>query len=359
MAVALSLTWNPQAFFSQGYRRHPYQWTYQYGFNVPFAPPVNADPRTHHLWHQASQIFRFFDKDWNGRMGHSEFRRALCHTGYNVPEWEADRLFAMVDVDRSGKVTEQEFAEFWVFSHGGAPFQITSYGAPGYPAAVPAAYPAPMPGMMPGAMPGVMPGAYPPPVAYPPAYPPAAYPGAPMAGGAAMSFSWSPQYLTAYQRHPYQWNYVYGMNVPFQPPLNADPRTHHLWYQASQIFRAFDKDWNGRLSHKEFNRALNYTGYRLPEWETDRLFFMVDTDRSGKITEYEFAEFWVYAHGGSPFHLQSYQTTTTTTTAAYPGAPMPGVPMPGAVPYGGAVGVNVGVGGYGASVQFSAAAPGY
>jgi len=109
-----------------------------------------------------------------------------------------------------------------------------------------------------------------------------------------------------YQRHPYQWNYTYGQGSVFQPPLNSDPRTHHLWHQASQIFRHYDKNWDGGLSHHEFRKALNHTGYNVSHDECDRLFWLIDTNRSDRLSEQEFAEFWVYVHGGSPYHLQGY-----------------------------------------------------
>ncbi len=43
--------------------------------------------------------------------------------------------------------------------------------------------------------------------------------------------------------------------------------------------------------------ALYLAGYFVNRDDADRIFWMVDRDRSGRINEYEWCEFWVYAHG--------------------------------------------------------------
>jgi len=81
--------------------------------------PVGVDPRIQQLFSQGSMIFRIFDTDFSGTLKPKEFRNAMRHNGYNIPEFELDRMFAMVDTDRSGRLSEREFCEFWVYSHGG------------------------------------------------------------------------------------------------------------------------------------------------------------------------------------------------------------------------------------------------
>jgi len=39
------------------------------------------------------------------------------------------------------------------------------------------------------------------------------------------------------------------------------------------------------LKGKEFRKALQHTGYAVSEAECDRLFYLVDTDHSGRISE--------------------------------------------------------------------------
>jgi len=71
---------------------------------------------------QGSQLFRQFDKDGNGKMSRFEFHRALMQiSGFRCTEHEAEVLFYKIDIDRSNNLSEQEFVEFWVVSHGGLP----------------------------------------------------------------------------------------------------------------------------------------------------------------------------------------------------------------------------------------------
>jgi hypothetical protein len=42
----------------------------------------------------------------------------LREKGYGISEDESDRIFSLIDLDRSGKLNEMEFAEFWVYVHG-------------------------------------------------------------------------------------------------------------------------------------------------------------------------------------------------------------------------------------------------
>jgi len=65
------------------------------------------------------------------------------------------------------------------------------------------------------------------------------------------------------------------------------------------------------------------------KWDRKRLFMMVDTDRSGRISEREFCEYYLYAirYGGfNPPAMGGYG-------APMMGAPMMGGPMMGAPMY--------------------------
>jgi len=108
------------------------------------------------------------------------------------------------------------------------------------------------------------------------------------------TFSMPQQYV----RPTVQWtNYSYGANVPFQPPMGIPQNAAPLFYQASQIFRAYDKDWNGQLTHKEFRKAMRHCGYNVTEEWCDSIFSQIDANRSGRIDEREFCEFWAASHG--------------------------------------------------------------
>jgi hypothetical protein len=49
-------------------------------------------------------------------MGKREFKNALRYLGFNnVGRMEMRNLFNLADQNRSGKIDEREFCEFWVF----------------------------------------------------------------------------------------------------------------------------------------------------------------------------------------------------------------------------------------------------
>jgi len=62
--------------------------------------------------------------------------------------------------------------------------------------------------------------------------------------------------------------------------------------QASQIFRNVDVNWSGALDKREFKRAMMMLGMTFNPHEAKQLFYLADTDRSGRINEREFCEFW-------------------------------------------------------------------
>jgi Ca2+-binding EF-hand superfamily protein len=329
------------------YVRQQYQWpAYQYGAGMPFQPPIGIDPRIAQLFIQASQIFRAYDRDWSGQLSHKEFHKAMRHTGYALNDFQCDQLFSMVDQNRSGRIDEREFCEFWAYTHGAVP-------QPGYGGAMPGVgvqmgapgvmpMQQPMMVQQPGMMPGQPYGAQPmmgqqPYMAQQPMMPQQPMmSGQPMMAGGAMGAVGGFQFNipTSYVRPQVQWaNYTYAPGAPFQPPMGINPNVSQLFMQGSQIFRAYDRDWSGQLSHKEFAKAMRHTGYAINDFQIDQLFAMVDSNRSGRIDEREFCEFWAYTHGafaggvgvGSP--MMPGQTY---------GQPMMGQPAP--------VGFNVNVG---------------
>jgi len=64
--------------------------------------------------------------------------------------------------------------------------------------------------------------------------------------------------------------------------------------RGSCVFRNYDRDYSGTLEFHAFMNAMMHLGYRVDPYQMQNLFYMVDTDRSGRLSEREFAEFWVY-----------------------------------------------------------------
>jgi len=99
----------------------------------------------------------------------------------------------------------------------------------------------------------------------------------------------------AWNRYSYNYgNSMYSRQQPFFLPLGISPHVSNLMMQGSAIFRAADTDWSGFLSKKEWKRAMRQLGIAFSKFEAKQLFYLCDTDRSGRISEREFVEFWVY-----------------------------------------------------------------
>jgi hypothetical protein len=98
-----------------------------------------------------------------------------------------------------------------------------------------------------------------------------------------------------YNRVFYQWYGPYqDPRMPFQPPMGVPPHIAGLFMEASCVFRNYDRDFSGTLEFHEFQNAMFHLGYRIDPYTLQNLFYMVDTDRSGRLSEREFSEFWVY-----------------------------------------------------------------
>jgi len=80
--------------------------------------------------------------------------------------------------------------------------------------------------------------------------------------------------------------------------MGIDPNVQALFMQGSQIFRQYDRDYSGQLDRREFAHAMRGLGLGWSEYDCNRLFAIADTDRSGRISEREFCEFWVYLKRG-------------------------------------------------------------
>jgi len=127
----------------QTYTRVTYQYSDHYSRHMPFMVPYGVDPQTAMLMQQASAIFRQFDHNHSGSLDFKEWKRAMKALNYYMSKHDKHRLFQLVDRDYSGRISEREFVEYWVYSRGmgtqgyGAPsYGAPAYGAPGYGAPV-------------------------------------------------------------------------------------------------------------------------------------------------------------------------------------------------------------------------------
>lgn len=148
------------------------------------------------------------------------------------------------------------------------------------------------------------------PVQYAPQYPPVAqYPpvqmaapvyappvqsyGIPAYGAASVSYVMIPQ---TYMRPTYSYAGAYSPYAQFVLPMGLPPHLAHKMMQASQVFRMFDTNHSGSLSKKEWKRAMWSMGYYMSKHDAKRLFYMIDRDCSGHISEREFCEYWISTH---------------------------------------------------------------
>jgi len=117
-----------------------------------------------------------------------------------------------------------------------------------------------------------------------------------MGGGGFSSFTMP----TVWSRTSFNYNNMpYDRRMPFMAPFGVSPAIAQLFMYASQIFRQFDMNFSGSLDPMEFRQAIWALGWQLPEFEVQRLWFVADSDRSGRISEREFCEFWVYINSTS------------------------------------------------------------
>jgi len=113
-------------------------------------------------------------------------------------------------------------------------------------------------------------------------------------GGGVTQTTTTYQVPSMWNRVSYNYGGMYSRHSPFMVPLGVSSNIAPLFMQASQIFRTFDTNFSGSLDMMEFHRAISALGWMLPFHEVQRLFMVADSDRSGRINEREFCEFWVY-----------------------------------------------------------------
>jgi hypothetical protein len=103
-----------------------------------------------------------------------------------------------------------------------------------------------------------------------------------------------PSLPNMWNRHSYNYQGQYNRQMPFMPPMGVAPQVANLFGQASQVFRNVDANWSGALDKREWKNAMRMLGITFNPHEAKQLFYMADTDRSGRISEREFCEFWVW-----------------------------------------------------------------
>jgi Ca2+-binding EF-hand superfamily protein len=91
----------------------------------------------------------------------------------------------------------------------------------------------------------------------------------------------------------YQYSSSYSPYAAFTIPIGLPPHLAQKMMQASAAFRYFDKDRSGNLDKKEFKKAMRHLGYPFSKGQCKQIFWMIDRDHSGFISEREFCEFWV------------------------------------------------------------------
>jgi hypothetical protein len=140
-------------------------------------------------------------------------------------------------------------------------------------------------------------------------------------GGAAQAYVSIPQ---SYSRVTYSYPSFYDRRMDFMIPFGVDPATAGLFMQASAIFRQFDIDYSGTLDLYEWKRAMFALGYYMSDYDCNVLFMMIDTDRSGRIGEREFCEYWAYSRRSyapppmmAPHPVAYHPPPVTTTTTTY------------------------------------------
>jgi hypothetical protein len=100
----------------------------------------------------------------------------------------------------------------------------------------------------------------------------------------------------AVARPVYQYPVAYMPGQAFVMPIGISPHLAAKMMQASAAFRMFDTNWSGSLSKKEWKRALRYLGYHVPKGYARAMFYSVDRNMSGHISEREFCEWWIHTH---------------------------------------------------------------
>jgi len=114
-----------------------------------------------------------------------------------------------------------------------------------------------------------------------------------------LSYVSYPTYPSAYPiswvRPSYEYLEEYYPHIEFVIPVGLPPHLSAKMMQASAAFRMFDTNRSGSLSKKEWKRALRYLGYPVSKGTAKHMFYAIDTNYSGRISEREFCEWWITA----------------------------------------------------------------
>eukprot|EP01113_Clastostelium_recurvatum_P037660 TRINITY_DN5530_c0_g1_i4.p1 TRINITY_DN5530_c0_g1~~TRINITY_DN5530_c0_g1_i4.p1 ORF type:complete len:402 (+),score=69.79 TRINITY_DN5530_c0_g1_i4:66-1271(+) len=104
--------------------------------------------------------------------------------------------------------------------------------------------------------------------------------------GSQMMYAQTPYMMMA---PPPTYVYEQAFVVPSYIPLDL----HDRMMEASMVFRMFDYNMSGRLSRSEWKQALRHMGYVIPKGHSKWLFYQIDTNHTGFISEWEFCNWWI------------------------------------------------------------------
>jgi Ca2+-binding EF-hand superfamily protein len=62
---------------------------------------------------KASEQFRKCDQDNGGTLDKTEWKKCVRELKCNIPEQDLDGLFDRIDKDKSGRISEREFCEWY------------------------------------------------------------------------------------------------------------------------------------------------------------------------------------------------------------------------------------------------------
>ena len=231
------------------------------------SPPV-ALPET--AKDRATRIWRAIDVDGSGYIQRDELLRHVMATG--VDQMTADRVFAAIDTNHDGQIELSEWLAVYA-----ADSLLDKAAEALAPRAAPASSAAQAPSLVQGEEVQVIsPASYAAPVAPTPvaptpvaAAPVAAAPVAPTPVAAAPvaaadSASESAEHASSMQEQ-----------------LKAALAAQHG--RVIDLFRAWDRSGDGRISKVELRRAFLALGYDAPRADVDALFDALDVDRSGAL----------------------------------------------------------------------------
>eukprot|EP01125_Pyxidicula_operculata_P012908 TRINITY_DN4251_c1_g1_i1.p1 TRINITY_DN4251_c1_g1~~TRINITY_DN4251_c1_g1_i1.p1 ORF type:complete len:139 (-),score=38.02 TRINITY_DN4251_c1_g1_i1:50-466(-) len=100
-----------------------------------------------------------------------------------------------------------------------------------------------------------------------------------------------------YEPEKKSYNEDYDRKKPYNPPQEAKETEEEKHYrEASVVFRKHDADESGQLDFLEWEKAMASIEYHFNDpKEAHDLFVKMDKDKSGKISEREFCEYFAYS----------------------------------------------------------------